>query len=207
MTQGGLQEDRCQRYASLIIGLITMWIAWTLHFAETWSFFTRRTRVFLTSYNSIIAVALGTAFSYLPGVDLSDEDQVGIERVNVKAPWDWQPTADRKWIVNPLEDIDGMGIAAAFVPGLMFFLLFIIDHNVSSIMTQKPKYNLKKPPVLRSSPVRCWVFHRGTVSSHRLRFIRKRCVPEDTWSMTTVSNGKSSFIAKNSDGRVSDRHF
>lgn len=146
LTQGGMQEDRSQQYASLIIGLITMWVAWTLHFAETWSFFTWGIRVFLTSYNTIIAVALGTAFSYLPGVDLSDEDQVGLERVNVKAPWDWQPTADRKWIVSPLEGIDGKGIAAAFIPGLMFFLLFIIDHNVSSIMTQKPKFNLKKPP-------------------------------------------------------------
>jgi hypothetical protein len=146
LTQGGLQEDRSQQYASLIIGLITLWVAWTLHFAETWSFFTRGTRVFLTSYNTIIAVALGTAFSYLPGVNLSDEDQVGIERVNVTAPWDWKPTADRKWIIHPLEGIDAQGIAAAFVPGLMFFLLFIIDHNVSSIMTQKPKYNLKKPP-------------------------------------------------------------
>jgi hypothetical protein len=145
-TQGGIQEDRSQQYASLFIGLITMWVAWTLHFAETWPFFTRGVRVFLTSYNTVIAVAMGTAFSYLPGVDLSDEDQIGIERVNVTAPWDWQPTADRKWVVSPLEGIDGKGIAVAFVPGLMLFLLFMIDHNVSSIMTQKPKFNLKKPP-------------------------------------------------------------
>jgi hypothetical protein len=31
------------------------------------------------------------------------------------------------------------------IPGLMFFLLFIIDHNVSSILTQLPKFKLKKP--------------------------------------------------------------
>lgn len=145
LTQGGIQEDRSQQYASLIIGLITMWVAWALHFAETWPFFTRGTRVFLTSYNTVIAVAMGTAFSYLPGVDLSDEDQIGIDRVSVKAPWDWRPTVDRKWIVNPLDGIDGKGIAAAFIPGLMFFMLFMIDHNVSSIMTQKPKFHLKKP--------------------------------------------------------------
>ncbi|GAX10759.1 hypothetical protein FisN_14Lh279 [Fistulifera solaris] len=145
-TQGGVQEERSQHYASLFIGLITMWIAWTLHFAETWPVFTRGIRVFLTSYNTVVAVAMGTAFSYLPGVDLSDEDQVGIQRVNVTAPWDWQPTADRKWVVNPLDGIDGRGVAAAFVPGLMLFLLFMIDHNVSSIMTQKPSFNMKKPP-------------------------------------------------------------
>ena len=36
-------------------------------------------------------------------------------------------------------------ICVSIIPGFMFFLLFIIDHNVSSIMTQSPKYNLKKP--------------------------------------------------------------
>ncbi|GAX23544.1 hypothetical protein FisN_14Hh279 [Fistulifera solaris] len=145
-TNGELQDDRSQQYATLLIGFITMWVAWTLHSAETWPFFTRGVRVFLTSYNTVIAVVMGTAFSYLPGVDLSDDDQIGIYRVNVTAPWDWQPTADRKWVVNPLKGIDGRGIAAAFVPGLMLFLLFIIDHNVSSIMTQQTKFNLQKPP-------------------------------------------------------------
>ena len=28
----------------------------------------------------------------------------------------------------------------------MLYLLFFIDHNISSILTQSPKYNLKKPP-------------------------------------------------------------
>jgi hypothetical protein len=33
------------------------------------------------------------------------------------------------------------------VPGFMLFLLFVIDHNVSStIQSQVPQYNLQKPP-------------------------------------------------------------
>jgi hypothetical protein len=33
----------------------------------------------------------------------------------------------------------------------MFFLLFIIDHNVSSILFQVPQYNLQKPPAYHSN--------------------------------------------------------
>lgn len=134
-------EQRAAGYASCIIGLLTCAVSWNLHFAETWIFFSRQVRTVLTSYNTLIAVVLATAVSYIPGLD-----QGGIvERVNVVAPWDWQPTADRSWIVNPIEGISTAGIFGAVVPGFMFFLLFIIDHNVSSILTQSRQFNLKKP--------------------------------------------------------------
>jgi hypothetical protein len=146
---------RSAGYASFFIGLVTCYIAWSLHFAETWLFFSKQVRVFLTSYNTLIAVVFATAFSYIPGLDQSSSSNDlsnnainpggGIERVNVIAPWDWKPTADRSWIVNPLQDIGLEGIFGALIPGFMFFLLFIIDHNVSSILTQSPKFNLKKP--------------------------------------------------------------
>ena len=129
-----------------MIGLITFYIAWTLHFAETWVYFTRQVRATLTSYNTLFAVVIGTAFSYLPGVDQKENGVGGMDRVNISFPWDWQPTVDRSWVANPLTGIDARGILGAIVPGFMFFLLFIIDHNVSSILTQSPKFNLRKPP-------------------------------------------------------------
>jgi hypothetical protein len=55
--------------------------------------------------------------------------------------------ADRPWIATPFDGISTSGIFAAIIPGVMFFLLFIIDHNVISILTQSLKFNLKKPPV------------------------------------------------------------
>jgi boron transporter len=133
--------QRSAGYGAFFIGLITCWIAWSLHFAETWIFFSRQLRNFLTSYNTLIAVVLATAFSYIPGFDQNG----ALERVSVKAPWDWQPTAPRAWVVHPFSGIDAAGIFAAFIPGFMFFLLFIIDHNVSSILTQSPKFHLQKP--------------------------------------------------------------
>ncbi|CAB9531062.1 bicarbonate transporter-like protein 11 [Seminavis robusta] len=144
--QGDYRVDRSAQYATLMIGLVTFGVAWGLHFAEQWVILTRQVRTFLTSYNTLLAVVIATALSYLPGVDLSENGAGGLDRVNIMAPWDWQPTADRPWVTDPFSGIDARGIFGAIIPGFMFFLLFIIDHNVSSILTQSPKLNLKKPP-------------------------------------------------------------
>eukprot|EP00934_Nitzschia_sp_Nitz4_P002737 Nitzschia sp. Nitz4//scaffold103_size77763//2583//4601//NITZ4_005434-RA/size77763-processed-gene-0.0-mRNA-1//1//CDS//3329532295//2727//frame0 len=140
-------HERSAGYASLVIGLLTFVICWTLHFAETWVYLTRQVRSFLSSYNMMIAIIIMTALSYLPGVDQKEGDAHGLERVNIRfTPWDWQPTADRPWITSPMEGIDAKGIFGALFPAFMLYLLFFIDHNISSILTQSPKYNLTKPP-------------------------------------------------------------
>lgn len=144
--------ERSAAYASLVIGILTFHICWTLHFAETWVHFTRQLRTFLTSYNMMIAVVIMTGLSYLPGVAQDGHDQHGIKRVEIRRiPWDWQPTTEagvdpRPWLSHPLDGIDAKGIFGALFPAFMLYLLFFIDHNISSILTQAPKYNLTKPP-------------------------------------------------------------
>ncbi|KAL3939778.1 MAG: hypothetical protein SGBAC_005555 [Bacillariaceae sp.] len=145
-------DERSAAYASLLIGLMTFYICWTLHFAETWPHFTRQFRTVCTSYNMLIALVIMTALSYLPGVAQDSGGRAGIKRVEIRRiPWDWLPTTEpgiepRPWISNPLDGIDVKGIFGALFPAFMLYLLFFIDHNISSIMTQAPKYNLKKPP-------------------------------------------------------------
>lgn len=135
--------DRASQFATLLLGMLTCYVAWTLHFAETWTYFVRPVRTFLAAYNTLLAVVVSTAVSYLPGID----QRSTLDRVDLRTvPWDWRPTADRPWIATPFTGIDAAGIFGAIVPGAMFFLLFIIDHNVSSILSQSPKYNLQKPP-------------------------------------------------------------
>ena len=143
--QRGLSSEatpRAAAYAGLVIGVATCYICWSLHFAETWRTFPPFLRAFLASYNMMIALIIMTALSYLPGVDQGGE----LKRVQVGVPWDWQPTANRGWVVNPLDGISVEGIFGALFPALMLYLLFFIDHNISSVLTQSPKYNLTKPP-------------------------------------------------------------
>ena len=142
----GHAQERSAGYASLVIGILTFYICWSLHFAETWMYFPREVRTSLTSYNMMIALVIMTGLSYLPGVDQSSDGH-GIHRVNIRfTPWDWQPTYDRPWITHPLDGIDTKGIFGALFPAFMLYLLFFIDHNISSILTQSSQYNLSKPP-------------------------------------------------------------
>ena len=122
-------QERSEAYATLMLGLLCFYIAWTLHFAETWVYFGRRIRGFLTSYNTLIAVVVVTAISYLPGIDQKsgdDDGSEGIPRVSILvSPWNWQPTADRSWVTNPL----GSGIKGTFGA------VGRIEANVISAMT------------------------------------------------------------------------
>lgn len=95
--------------------------------------------------NKTLIIPLSLSNSYLPGANLE-----GLERVDVVAPWNWQPSVNdagetREWLINPTEGISTKGIFGALFPAFMLYLLFFIDHNISSILTQAPKYNLKKP--------------------------------------------------------------
>lgn len=137
--------DRAPMYANLVIGMLAFTVSWRLHFAETWSLFSKGARTFLTSYNMAIAVVIVTALSFLPGVN-----DVDIERVHVIAPWNWQPSVNdagetRAWVIDPLAGISVRGIFGSLFPAFMLYLLFFIDHNISSILTQAPKFNLTKP--------------------------------------------------------------
>jgi hypothetical protein len=58
--------------------------------------------------------------------------------------WGW-PTPSRPMIIDPSDGIGLKGIFGAIFPAFMLYLLFFIDHNISSILTQAPKYNLVKP--------------------------------------------------------------
>ena len=153
-------EERSVGYASLVIGIVTFLICWTLHFAETWVYWTPTIRTFLKSYNMMIALVIMTALSFLPGVTLDNYAHrnpygggaihYGIERIRFQEiPWNWQPSATdppRSWIADPFNGIDAVGVFGALFPAVMVYLLFFIDHNISSILTQSSQYNLRKPP-------------------------------------------------------------
>ena len=145
-------------YAGFVLGMGTFVICWTCHFAETWNLLPPSLKSVLASYNMLLAITIMTGLSYLPGIDQSPSSSTGtstgthsagLERVQVEVPWNWQPSdTDHRtgWLINPLEGITVAGIFGALFPAFMLYLLFFIDHNISSILTQAPQYNLTKPP-------------------------------------------------------------
>ena len=134
-------------WISFVIGIFSFFICYTLHFAEHWMYFNYPIRAFLSSYNMVISVTIVTGLSYLPGIHNPSIPANGIERVHVTAPWDGQPSdSTRSWVTNPTIEISWKGILGALFPAFMLYLLFFIDHNISSILTQDPKFKLKKKP-------------------------------------------------------------
>ena len=85
LMDGEPMATRGAAYASLVIGMLAFILCWNLHFAETWMYFTRETRTFLSNYNMAIVTVIVTALSYIPGADQSADGHGGIERVHVKA--------------------------------------------------------------------------------------------------------------------------
>ena len=164
-TTNGVEDDAersSTAYAGFVLGMGTFVICWTCHFAETWNLLPPPLKSFLASYNMLLALSIMTGLSYLPGIDQSPSSssstamgtstgthRAGLERVQVEVPWNWQPSdTDHRtgWLINPLEGITVAGIFGALFPAFMLYLLFFIDHNISSILTQAPQYNLTKPP-------------------------------------------------------------
>ena len=134
-------------WISFVIGCFAFAICFTLHFAENWIYFNHRIRDFLSSYNMVMSVVIVTALSYLHGLPNDSASSGGINRVHVSAPWDWKPSdPTRAWAINPTSGILWKGLFGALFPALMLYCLFFIDHNISSILTQDPKFNLRKKP-------------------------------------------------------------
>ncbi len=98
-TSAAAVQGRGAAYAAQVFGLVTFYICWTLHFAETWVYVTRPGRTALVASNMAIAVIVATAsLSYLPGINQTEGGH-GLVRVDVKAPWNWQPTDQtRGWL-------------------------------------------------------------------------------------------------------------
>eukprot|EP00980_Cylindrotheca_fusiformis_P016450 scaffold4902_cov115-Cylindrotheca_fusiformis.AAC.11 len=148
------EKDRSVTYATLLIGLITFAACWKLHFAETWVYFSKWKRTLLAKYNLLIVFVVVTGITYLPGVDQEGND-LGIERIPVdEERWKWQSIWDQASITassfstrnDANSQVDVKGIFAALVPAMMMYILFFLEHNMSSAVAQAPKYKLKKPP-------------------------------------------------------------
>ncbi|KAL3941199.1 MAG: hypothetical protein SGBAC_004406 [Bacillariaceae sp.] len=141
-------DDHSKAYTSLVVGLLTFSICYKLHFVESSIYFTNHVRSFLANYNMLIATLVATGLSYIPDFSKSADNKDIIQRIShvASSTYDWTPSVDRNWLeITPLTGIDTKGIFGALIPGLMLYILFFMEHNMSSAIAQAPKYKLRKP--------------------------------------------------------------
>ncbi|KAG5648397.1 hypothetical protein DXG03_004971 [Asterophora parasitica] len=57
----------------------------------------------------------------------------------------FQPAGGREWLVR-FWQLDGKWVGIALPFGIVLWILFFFDHNVSSLMAQSSQFPLRKPP-------------------------------------------------------------
>ncbi len=83
-----------------------------------------------------ISIAVFTGLAYIPKFKAADIPYIQI-------PVKFRPTLDRSWFVT-YQELPLWAYFAAIPPALLITALFYFDHNVSSLLSQKKEFNLKK---------------------------------------------------------------
>ncbi len=119
---------------STILALGTFQIAMALSRGRRSVYLRRRVREFLADFGPAIAIALMTAVAFML-------HEVDLETLAV--PLEFRPTADRSWLVNPL-DAPTWVWAASTLPAILVSILLYLDQNITVRLVNNPEYKLRK---------------------------------------------------------------
>jgi hypothetical protein len=119
-----------------IIALGSFYLAYSLHYAKSWIYFPRLVCKILADTALPISIAAFTGLVYLPKLRT-------INIPYIQIPLNFRPTLDRPWFVTHYT-LPVWAYFAAIPPALLITALFYFDHNVSSLLSQKKEFNLKK---------------------------------------------------------------
>jgi len=122
---------------SLLLASFTYTMCTMLHGARRWPLFCERVRVVVSDYSAVTAILLFTGLSYAPALRVESLPRLVV-------PSSFGTTSGRAWLV-PLDGLPTWAVFAALVPALVLTVLFFFDHNVSSLLSQRPMFRLKRP--------------------------------------------------------------
>ena len=129
-------SDFSHALLQLLLAFGTVYLAQGLSNARSWKILNRPVREIIADYGPTVALILWAGISYI-----GRAGDASIPRLQV--PDKFQTTASRDWFID-LGDISAGGIIFAIIPGIIITVLFVFDHNVSSLMAQGEELNLKK---------------------------------------------------------------
>lgn len=122
----------------LIVTLGTAWLSLQLSYGKKWLLFNHKIRDLISDYGPTIALIIWTCVPYI-----GYANRIKIDTLEI--PSSFQTTSGRSsWLVS-LDTIPTWGVFTALLPGFITTVLFIFDHNVSSLLAQAPEFKLKKP--------------------------------------------------------------
>lgn len=131
------EDDFSVALMQLLLAFGTVYLANILSGARGWIVTNSSIRELVADYGPTCALVLWAGVSYIGRAGDTNVPRLAI-------PDKFSPTLEsRDWFVD-LSDIEGWAIAAAIIPGMIITVLFVFDHNVSSLMAQGEELNLKK---------------------------------------------------------------
>jgi len=122
---------------SIILALGTLFTSYTLTRARSWTLFSKPIRGIIADYGAAFSILL---FTLVPFIGRLKEPSI----TRLPAPDSFHPTIPRNWLVS-FWILPGWAVAASIIPAMAMTLLFYFDHNVSSLLTQRSEFKLKKP--------------------------------------------------------------
>ena len=123
--------------AELIIALGTVTCSMWLSKANGWVVGNKFLRSFVADYAPTVSIIAWTALSFVGRFKGK-----GIPRLDV--PSNFRTLTGRAWFASNLFKIPIWAIFLSIIPGMIITVLFVFDHNVSSIMAQAKQFKLKK---------------------------------------------------------------
>ncbi|ORX91537.1 hypothetical protein K493DRAFT_317201 [Basidiobolus meristosporus CBS 931.73] len=127
-----------QALLSLLLALGTFYVATNLASARKWTLFKKGIRGIIADYAAAFAIVLFTALPYLPKL-------TNLEIARLPVPDTFQTTTGRPWLV-PFWELPLWAVFASILPAIVLTVLFFFDHNVSSLLSQRPEFHLRKGP-------------------------------------------------------------
>ncbi|KAG2010109.1 anion exchange family protein [Coprinopsis cinerea AmutBmut pab1-1] len=123
---------------SIILALLMVFCSFSFQVVSKAPLFHRHVRRFLEDYGMPISLVAASAMAYWGRFNFANPTTLPVGRA-------FMPAADREWLVK-FWQLEGKWVGIALPFGIILWILFFFDHNVSSLMAQGSQFPLRKPP-------------------------------------------------------------
>ncbi|KIY46913.1 hypothetical protein FISHEDRAFT_46372 [Fistulina hepatica ATCC 64428] len=135
---GQAAEGAAGPLVSIILALLMVVLSFLFQMLSTKPYFHRHVRRFLADYGMPISLVACSGMAYWGRFNAADPETLPTSGA-------FQPAGGREWLVR-FWQLDGKWVGIALPFGIILWILFFFDHNVSSLMAQGAQFPLRKPP-------------------------------------------------------------
>jgi len=125
-------------FVSIILAILMLVTSCIFQLLSRTTLFHRHIRRFLADYGTHMSLLAASGLAYWGRFNASNPP-------TLPRGGAFQAQNDRPWLV-PFWELDAKWVGIALPFGVILWILFFIDHNVSSLMAQGAEFPLRKPP-------------------------------------------------------------